>query len=42
MHEIYFYEDKEGISPLYDYIASLSLRTDKNSRINHKKNQRLH
>ena len=37
MSEIHFYEDKDGISPVYDYIEYLSLRTDKDSRINHKK-----
>ncbi|MCL2058295.1 MAG: type II toxin-antitoxin system RelE/ParE family toxin [Oscillospiraceae bacterium] len=37
MHEIHFYEDKNGKSPVYDYIESLSHRTDKDSRINHKK-----
>jgi len=39
MHEIYFYEDINGNSPVYDYIQSLSKKTDKNSRINHKKIQ---
>ena len=37
MHDIHFYEDKDGVSPVYDYIKSLSQRTDKDSRINHKK-----
>ena len=34
MYEIYFYEDKDGNSPVYDYIEALSHRTDKDSRIN--------
>lgn len=37
MYEIYFYEDKDGNSPVYDYILALSKRTDKDSRINHNK-----
>ena len=37
MYEIYFYEDKDGNSPIYDYIEALSKRTDKDSRINHNK-----
>ena len=37
MHEIHFYEDKDGNSPTFDYIQALSQRTDKNSRINHSK-----
>jgi len=37
MYDIYFYEDKDGFSPVYEYIQSLSLRTDKESRINHNK-----
>jgi len=37
MHEIYFYEDKNGNSPILEYIQALSKRTDKDSRINHKK-----
>jgi phage-related protein len=39
MHEVYFYEDKDGNSPVYDYLKSLSQRNDKNSRINHNKIQ---
>ena len=34
MHDIYFYEDKDGNSPTLEYIESLSNRTDKDSRIN--------
>ena len=37
MHEIHFYEDKDGTSLVYNYIESLSQRTDKDSRINHNK-----
>ena len=37
MYEIYFYEDKDGNSPVYEYIQSLSQKTDKDSRINHNK-----
>jgi len=37
MHEIYFYEDKDGNSPIFDYMQALSQKTDKDSRINHKK-----
>jgi phage-related protein len=37
MHEIIFYEDKNGNSPVYEYIKELSKRTDKNSRINFNK-----
>ena len=34
MYEIYFYEDKDGKSPIYEYIEDLSRKTDKSSRIN--------
>ena len=34
MHEIYFYEDKDGKSPVYEYMQDLSQRSDKDSRIN--------
>ena len=37
MYEIYFYEDRNGNSPIYDYLQDLSQRTDKDSRINNKK-----
>jgi len=34
MHEIYFYEDKNGNSPVFEYMEALSKRTEKDSRIN--------
>ena len=37
MYEIYFYEDKDGDSPIYDYLQALSQRTDKSSHISHNK-----
>ena len=37
MHEIYFYEDKDGNSPVFNYIQDLLLKNDKDSRINHNK-----
>ena len=37
MHNIYFYEDHNGNSPVLEYIEALSKRTDKDSRINHNK-----
>ena len=37
MYEIHFYEDKDGNSPIYEYMKDLSRQTDKNSRINHNK-----
>jgi len=37
MHGIHFYEDRNGNSPLIDYLLALSKRTDKDSRINHRK-----
>ena len=37
MYEIYFYEDKDGSSPIFEYIQTLSQRTDTDSRINHNK-----
>ena len=36
-YEIVFYEDKNGVSPVFDYLRELSLKSDKNSRVNHKK-----
>jgi phage-related protein len=35
MYEIYFYEDENGNSPIYNYIQALSQRTDKDNRINY-------
>jgi phage-related protein len=37
VHEIYFYEDNDGNSPIFDYIEALSEKTDKDSRINRNK-----
>ena len=37
MYDIYFYDDKDGNSPILDYIEDLSKKTDKDSRINHNK-----
>ena len=37
MYEIYFYEDRDGNSPVYEYMQALSRRTDKDSRINRNK-----
>ena len=37
MYEIYFYEDKDGNSPVFDYIQELAKSNDKDSRINHNK-----
>jgi len=37
MHNIHFYEDKDGNSLVLEYIEALSKRTDKDSRINHNK-----
>ena len=37
MHEIYFYEDKDGNNPVFNYILELSQKSDKDSRINHNK-----
>ena len=34
MYEIYFYESKDGHSPIFEYIQNLAKRSDKNSRIN--------
>lgn len=37
MYDIYFYEDGDGNSPIFEYMQALSTRTDKDSRINHTK-----
>ena len=37
MYNIHFYEDKDGTSPVLEYIEALSRRSDKDSRINHNK-----
>lgn len=37
MHKIYFYEDKNGSSPVYEYIKQLSTNQNKNNRINFSK-----
>lgn len=34
MHNIYFYRDKNGNEPVAEYIAKLSNKKDKDSRIN--------
>lgn len=34
MYEIKFYEDKNGNSPVYDFLQELSKRADKDSRVN--------
>lgn len=36
-YEIIFYEDKNGVSPVFEYMKKLSNKKDKNSRINHNK-----
>ena len=33
MYEIYFYEDKNGNSPILEYMQMLDLKHDKDSRI---------
>lgn len=33
MYEIIFYEDKDGNSPVRDYLNSLALKSDKDSRV---------
>ena len=33
MHKVYFYKDKNGSEPVAEYIAELSKRNDKDSRI---------
>lgn len=34
MHPIYFYRDKNGREPVYEYLKALTQKRDKNSRIN--------
>ena len=36
-YEVIFYEDKNGNSPVFEYLKNLSSKKDKNSRINHNK-----
>lgn len=33
MHKIYFYRDKNGNEPVYDYIKELKQKSDKDSKI---------
>ena len=33
MHKIYFYRDKNGKEPVYDYLRELTQKKDKDSRI---------
>lgn len=33
MHKVYFYKDKNGREPVFDYMADLKKNTDKDSRI---------
>ena len=33
MYKIYFYKDKNGVEPVAEYIAGLSVKNDKDSRI---------
>jgi phage-related protein len=37
VYEVFFYEDKDGKSPIYEYLQVLSGRVDKDSRINYNK-----
>lgn len=39
LYEIYFYRDKKGRRPVYDYIMELAGRKDKDSRIKFSKIQ---
>ncbi len=34
MHKIFFYRDRSGNEPVFEYLKELTLKTDKNSRIN--------
>ena len=40
MHNIIFYEDRKGYSPVRDYTNALAMKSDKNSRIKFKSIQR--
>ena len=33
MHEIFFYKDRNGVEPVFQYLQELQSKTDKNSRI---------
>ena len=33
LHEIFFYKDKNGIEPVFQYLQELQSKTDKDSRI---------
>lgn len=34
MHKIFFYRDRSGNEPVFEYLKKLTAKTDKNSRIN--------
>lgn len=34
MHKIYFYKDRNGNEPVYEYLKELTTKSDKNSRVN--------
>ena len=34
MHKIFFYRDRSGNEPVFEYLKELTAKTDKNSRIN--------
>lgn len=34
MHKIFFYRDRNGNEPVFEYLKELTAKTDKNSRIN--------
>lgn len=33
MHEIFFYKNRNGVEPVFEYIKELQSKTDKDSRI---------
>jgi len=33
LHEIFFYKDRNGVEPVFQYLQALQSKTDKNSRI---------